>query len=370
MSEINNLIGLNVALPTLSVRDLGEFTVKSGAIRFTDPCYNNDTWCKGSLPAVNGQWQARLGFFRDAYDEKSLKKDIAIKTKAIEIVKSLNYAVNCELSKVSDNLDKFVKEHRPKKIPYRHLDLSDAAKQIVLDIAKYSNESVPSYSWESEGEVQLKTLASVLSLVMGKSHHISDRWSYRIALAPLKKGGEASSTAEQQFNKVQDVLLEALNDCLLSSQKALDEGRPRRTHFLHIKHESTPEFTAFDQNVWIQNDKFDVGVDSGQAGFFDESWYAEYGNEKDDNNCSAKWDEVYSMLGELSLGEPKYNPETGEREEYNYAGVFEFGCNGLTAHGDGSAPLYYRTNEAGEVIEAVYHYDVTCEDEDEEVDQA
>lgn len=44
-------------------------------------------------------------------------------------------------------------------------------------------------------------------------------------------------------------------------------------------------------------------------------------------------------------------------------GTFEFGANSHTAWGDGSAPLFYRTNDKGEVIEAVYHYD-THEDEE------
>ena len=50
---------------TRYVRDLGEFSVVSGAIRFTDPCYANDVWCKGSMLAANGKYQAQIGFFRD-----------------------------------------------------------------------------------------------------------------------------------------------------------------------------------------------------------------------------------------------------------------------------------------------------------------
>lgn len=35
------------------------FTVKSGAMRVTDPCYQMDTWCAGTLDNVkNGQWAA------------------------------------------------------------------------------------------------------------------------------------------------------------------------------------------------------------------------------------------------------------------------------------------------------------------------
>ena len=64
------MIKLEQLSQTTSTRDLGEFTINSNAIRFTDPCYDNDTWCKGSLPALNGKWQAKLGFFRNEMDAR------------------------------------------------------------------------------------------------------------------------------------------------------------------------------------------------------------------------------------------------------------------------------------------------------------
>lgn len=225
---MQDLISIEQTSKTQAIRELGEFTVNSGAIRFTDPCYNNDTWCKGSMPAVNGQYQAKIGFFRDSYDETSLKKAIAIQIKAIEIVKSISYAMSCELIKVKENLDKFVKEHNPKEIPYLYLGLINAALPILLDIAKFSDDSVPSYSWKTKEETQLSTLAEILGLLTGRSHHISDSWSYRIAMAGFEKSGEEIKSNEQKFEKVREILLEALNDELLKDQKAFDEGRPRR----------------------------------------------------------------------------------------------------------------------------------------------
>ena len=67
---------IELSSPTVRTRGLGQFTVKSGAIRFTDPCYDNDVWCKGSMPALNGQWQARIGFFRDECDARNLLESI------------------------------------------------------------------------------------------------------------------------------------------------------------------------------------------------------------------------------------------------------------------------------------------------------
>ena len=39
------------------------FEVKSGALRVTDPCYDMDTWCAGTLEDVkNGKWLAHIGY--------------------------------------------------------------------------------------------------------------------------------------------------------------------------------------------------------------------------------------------------------------------------------------------------------------------
>lgn len=39
------------------------FEVKSGALRVTDPCYDMDTWCAGTLEDVkNGKWLAHVGY--------------------------------------------------------------------------------------------------------------------------------------------------------------------------------------------------------------------------------------------------------------------------------------------------------------------
>lgn len=364
---MTQLIALKQTTITTSVRDLGEFTVKSDAIRFTDPCYGNDTWCKGSMPAVNGQWQARLGFFRDDYDEKSLKDGMLIKAKAAEMLLELTYAIKVELEPMYQQLDKYVSTNRPKTIPFDQMELSELTRPVVENIIQFSNEKIEPHSWRTAEESALATLLDVLGLMLGKSHRIPDRWNFRCAMLDLKReNGEL--TDEQVYEQGKEFLSTALVNMLEKSKKAYDAGHPRRTHFLHIKHESVPEFTAFDQNVWIENDKFNVGVDSGQAGFFDEAWFEDYGNERKDDDRSAKWEKVYDMLGELSLGKCEYDPETGERVEYNYAGTFEFGCNGLTAHGDGSAPLYYRTDADGKVIEAVYHYDIAY-DEGEDSDE-
>ena len=44
---------------------IGEFDVVSGAVRVTDPCYDPDVWCSGSVPAVNGRWVAKVERYED-----------------------------------------------------------------------------------------------------------------------------------------------------------------------------------------------------------------------------------------------------------------------------------------------------------------
>lgn len=52
-----------------------EFTVTSGALRATDPCYNMDTWCAGTVEQVaNGKWFAQVGHCFDESDVSMRKK--------------------------------------------------------------------------------------------------------------------------------------------------------------------------------------------------------------------------------------------------------------------------------------------------------
>ena len=51
-------------LPTISSTSLEKsFEVKSGALRVTDPCYDMEAWCAGTLESVkNGKWFAHVGY--------------------------------------------------------------------------------------------------------------------------------------------------------------------------------------------------------------------------------------------------------------------------------------------------------------------
>ena len=51
------------------------FEVKSGALRVTDPCYDMDAWCAGTLEDVkNGKWLAHVGYYIDEGELEMIRK--------------------------------------------------------------------------------------------------------------------------------------------------------------------------------------------------------------------------------------------------------------------------------------------------------
>lgn len=51
-----------------TVSPTNTFVVTSGELRVTDPCYDPDTWCAGTLTNVrNGIWQAHVGYHESDY---------------------------------------------------------------------------------------------------------------------------------------------------------------------------------------------------------------------------------------------------------------------------------------------------------------
>lgn len=371
------LIAIKQESQTRLVRDLGEFTVSSGAIRFSDPCYDNTTWCKGSMPAVNGQWQARVGLFRDSGDEVALTNRINRFKYLLSYHKKFKNQNERKLwstfglivGEANDSRNGWQKISRL----YELIQAGNKNKDILKSLA---DEAVaffePLYTNQKElyWEKDIWLLLELAGAFQLHHEHLGfDESMFSMAYSKLQEKLKNNEISQIEMDKkvanYGHCLTQNLEKALASSQKIYDSGQPHRVQFLHVKHQSLPDFSELSQSLWLYNDKFDVGVDSGQAGFFDESWYANYGDEKNNGGKrGSEWEKTYNFLGELSLGKFEYD-ETGKRKEYNYAGAFEFGCNGLTAHGDGSAPLYYRTNEANEVIEAIYAYDFFDEESEE-----
>lgn len=351
---------------TQSIRELGNFAIESGAMRFTDPCYVNDTWCKGSMPAMNGTWNARIGFFRDKHDEESLFNSIELLKQSVVYIENMKTLADLELLKSlrQSVIDQQKAANVFGGLPYTKVNYPDEAKELIADIVELTN-TLKRPSWlEYENFVQ-NCIGCVLSNVTGSNHEMLDA-SFQMRLAMLHlKHTKKSVTDQETFEATQVELSQGAKLLLEKKVGAYDAGKPRRTHFLHVKHDSVPTYTSFDADVWTCNETndeaFHVGVDSGQAGFFDEQWFTNYANtQKSDEKA---WEETYEMLCCLSSGGDSYRNKNDKTKKEG--GVCEFGANSYTAHGDGSAPLFYRTNDKGEVIEAIYHYDADWEEEDD-----
>lgn len=373
---------MNITSPTLKVVELGDFAIKSGAIRFTDPCYGNDTWCKGSLPAANGQYQARIGYFRDAYDERSIKETLNQINLAIQILSEIDHEEYAKYKRIKEALDGAdYRTNGGNDVLYEDIAFDEDLKSTLKALEKHVTDTIgaKASSWQKYGQWIKSEINRIICFVLAEKYEYmldttKHHYGHRLAMEQMALV-VPSDTNEEDYERVHfelcnPVTIKYLKLYLGDRQKSFDDGKPQRTHYLHIKHESVPVFTSFDDESWIENDKFNVGVDSGQAGFFDEEWFTQYANserKEDGNGRSDEWEKTYDMLCCLSSGGDSYrNSDNPTKQE---GGAFEFGCNSYTAHGDGSAPLYYRTNDKGEVIEAVYHYDVDCdEDEDEECD--
>lgn len=49
------------------IKEIGTFTLSSGTMRISDPCYDKTVWCSGAIPnCVTGEWQAGVAYYNDA----------------------------------------------------------------------------------------------------------------------------------------------------------------------------------------------------------------------------------------------------------------------------------------------------------------
>lgn len=131
-----------------------------------------------------------------------------------------------------------------------------------------------------------------------------------------------------------------------------------RIAYLHIRHADE------DLNLSIEGFEkmgFSVGVDSGQAGFFDQAKFelvASSGNNH--RNDTPEHEDFYEACGEKTLGSESWGV------------VNSMGAVSSSGYGDGGYPLYVRRDEDGKIVEAriVYISDQPDEEEgDEEGDE-
>ncbi len=212
------------------------FPVTSGALRVTDPCYDDlDCWCAGTLKNVkNGVWAAQVGRRKCEADMRSMRE----------------WLRRCE----------------------------DNAKSSIPELAQYN-----------EGRVK-------------------------------------------------------------EIQESLDayDGRVAYLHITHTDVQSRFDHEAELDATW-EDSGIEVGVDSGQAGFFDQALFA-------DLHCvhfgTTLKDSFYREACRL----------TGESEQW---GVCALGAVSSTGYGDGVYTCWVRRVD-GQVVEAIIVYLAQYEDEDED----
>lgn len=126
-----------------------------------------------------------------------------------------------------------------------------------------------------------------------------------------------------------------------------------RIAYLHIRHESVskPSITleGFEQMG------FNIGVDSGQAGFFDLSKFEVVAADKDHKD-SPEHEDFYEACGQKTLGQESWGTVQG------------MGAVSSSGYGDGGYPLFIKRNDHGQIVEAriVYISEVDEEDDAEE----
>lgn len=134
-----------------------------------------------------------------------------------------------------------------------------------------------------------------------------------------------------------------------------------RVSNLVIIHESVDHMDYDEQDIYEIAD-FEVGVDSGQAGFFDETSYPQDPRgEGGEYNKDAFYDECcHATVGEDSRS---------KNAKGTHAGIIQGrGCVSSSGYGDGGYACFVKRNTQGELIAARIEYIGPEEDEEDDED--
>lgn len=125
-----------------------------------------------------------------------------------------------------------------------------------------------------------------------------------------------------------------------------------RVSVLAVAHESVDEewLKSFDTNGMVLS-SIHVGVDSGQAGFYDLKAFTEVKKYED------RAEAFYKGVCESTLGEEQF-------------GTNQFGATSSSGYGDGGYDCFYKTNDAGQIFAAMIIFIAEDEDEDFDEDEA
>jgi Protein of unknown function (DUF4241) len=134
-------------------------------------------------------------------------------------------------------------------------------------------------------------------------------------------------------------------------QKHKDEYKGRIS-VLAVAHESVDEewLKSFSTNGMVLS-SIHVGVDSGQAGFYDLKAFTEV--KKYEDHAEA----FYRGVCDATLGDEQF-------------GTNQFGATSSSGYGDGGYDCFYKTNDAGQIVAAMIIFIAEDEDEDFDEDEA
>lgn len=240
-------------LPTISSTSLERsFEVNSGALRVTDPCYDMDTWCAGTLEDVkNGKWLAHVGYNIDEGE--------------LEMVRKWH----------QNKIDEL---------------------QALIDAAKDDDDRKVLEIWYGQRIRELK-------------------------------------------------------------EKDPVEGYIGRVAYIAIRHESAIACTPPHLKNFTESE-IHVGVDSGQAGFFDLEPFAaqsETAIENGNYNQDTEHGKFYRSICE----------QASEGEEH-VPFIVPFGAASSSGYGDGGYSLYFLRDKDGLVIEAIIIFIAEYDEEESE----
>ena len=127
-----------------------------------------------------------------------------------------------------------------------------------------------------------------------------------------------------------------------------------RVAYIHIYHDSVvpQKIDEMNNGVWRLAD-FEVGVDSGQAGFFDLDFYKE--QKEDESRDRVFYNQVCRLTCDMD--------NAGVDRSF---GVVERGAVTSSGYGDGSYDCYFRLDEDKQVVEAIIVFIVQDENSDED----
>lgn len=254
-----------------------QFTVASGAMQITDPCYSKDTWCAGSHEVPNGVWHGHVGYTLDETDLSMIDYWIGISRAVIDMLEG----------KITD---------------VSHLDRNGQQDHAMRRVNAVRDSHK---RFQEEDKTTGKNGAEFFFTYMLDQ--------------------ERRQLAEHQERKTS-----------YTGRVAYIAVRLDGTEVDMAKLDSLEGFEALD---------IDVGVDSGQAGFFDEARYPEGGS--DDHA-------FYDTICNGTLGDE------------SFANV-EFGVASSSGWGDGGYTCYAKKDDAGRTVAMVIVF--LTEDGEEEDDQ-